>query len=127
MYKVIIIGASGKDGYDFCEKKCKYYLSSKAKSGEGIMILSFGSITDGKITGDLFNQKFSTKFHIDIQYYPCDFKAYGDRAPFKRRDQMIAAADAAIIFENEKSDVKHFIEEVIHQNMPYRYVKQNHA
>ena len=102
-FKVAIVGGEGTEDYAFYEQKCIKMLREKGKEGCGIMIYT---------NGDEFNDKFAEKFSIDIRYFYTDWK------------QMLADADAVIVFEDGLKDTKFFSEMAKEKGIPYRYFKK---
>ena len=114
-FKVAIVGGEGTEDYAFYEQKCIKMLREKGKEGCGIMIYT---------NGDEFNDKFAEKFSIDIRYFYTDWKQYGNDALRERNKEMLADADAVIVFEDGLKDTKFFSEMAKEKGIPYRYFKK---
>ena len=95
MFNVIIIGAEDTGNYEFFRQKAIYYLSNKAKSGEGITIYT---------TGDEFIDRFTDRYRIDKHFFKADWKTYGKDALKCRNELMVRDANAIIFFQNNKRD-----------------------
>ena len=112
MFKVFIAGGDEVGDYDYFKEKCIYYLKDKAKSGEGIMILS---------TGDDFPNIFAERYGIAIQEFYPDWNKYKNKALSKRNESIFDKADAMIIFYNDNI-IEHRIlkNEAMRKKVPMR-------
>jgi hypothetical protein len=115
MFKVIIAGGKYIKDYNFFEKMCVKCLKSKAK--EGIFIYSTGD-------DDNINQ-FAHKFNIDMRI----FVPQPATNPFESlravANEMVQTADAAIIFEPDKGDMKPFRWATSKAKIPRRRIWEN--
>lgn len=95
MFNVAIIGGDETEDYNFFTNKCIGFLSTKAKNGEPITILS---------TGDKFVEDFSNRFRIDRRDFYCDWKRYGKDAIKIRNSELLKHANGLIYFAGERKE-----------------------
>lgn len=119
MFKVIIAG--GRDFYDYelLQRKCDKYLWNKLWLDEKIIIIS------GHAKGaDTLGEKYANERGLILDIKPAEWDKYGKSAGYKRNEEMVRVADAAICFWNGKSKgTKHTIDLCKKKGIPCRIVK----
>lgn len=96
MFNVAIIGAASLEDYSFFKERCKYLLQNRIS--EGITIYATEEIP--------FVVRFATEFHLNIQYFYTDWRAYGKKAIRERNKQLLATCNALIWFDDGLKDTK---------------------
>lgn len=97
MFKVAIIGGELTGDYPKFKEKCIYYLSRKAKEGNGIMIYT---------TGDKYVTEFARRYGITTKTFYCDFQTYKRQALKVRAENLLQDCDAIIAFRNDLKDIQ---------------------
>ena len=115
MFNVIIIGGEKTNNYSLFKEKCIFYLKDKAKSGDGITILS---------TGDKFVDLFANKYGIVVQYFMPNWKVDGKMALSVRNNKMLNKANAVIAFDDGSKDMEILLSECKNKNIPLRIIKK---
>ena len=106
MFRLVIAGSRDFNDYDLLKQKCDYYLSKKIKDNEDIIIVS------GTAKGaDLLGERYAKEKGFKIEIYPAKWDLYGKSAGYRRNAEMVAVADAVIVFWDGKSKgTKHTID-----------------
>lgn len=115
MFNVIIIGGKKTNNFSLFKEKCIFYLKDKAKSGDGITILS---------TGDEFVDLFANKYGIAVQYFTPNWKVDGKMALSIRNNNMLAKANAVIAFDDGSKDMEILLSECKNKKIPLRIIKK---
>lgn len=113
MFKVVIVGGEGTKDYPRFKKKCIECLRNKVKE-DRVMIYT---------TGDKYVEAFSERYGIDTRFFPCDFKKYGKDALLMRAMDIVADADAAIIFNDGQKDSQIIAKLAAEKGLPMRNIK----
>ena len=114
MFNVIIIGGEDTENYDFFKKKTAECLINKARSGEGITILT---------TGDAFIDEFTKQFRIDKQFFPTDWRTFGKEALKYRNEEILKRANAIIFFQNGRKDSQILFDMAVKRKLPNRLIE----
>lgn len=114
MYNVAIIGGEETENYEFFKERCIFFLRNKAKSGCGITIYT---------TGDLFVDKFCSRYGIDERTFYTKWKNFGKMALKVRDDELLKECNAMIYFDNGIKDQEMLYNMAKRLNIPVRKVK----
>lgn len=119
MFKVIIAGGRDFHDYELLKQKCNYFLQNKILPGYKITIIS------GHAKGaDTLGEKYANERGLILDIKPAEWDKYGKSAGYKRNEEMVKIADAAICFWNGKSKgTKHTIDLCKKKGIPCRIVK----
>lgn len=115
MFNVIIVGGEKTNNFSLFRDKCIFYLKNKAKSGEGLTILS---------TGDKFVDLFANKYGIVVQYFFPNWKEDGKMALSIRNSKMLNKANAVIAFDDGSKDMEILLSECRNKKIPLRIIKK---
>lgn len=99
MFNVAIIGASQIEDYKSFKEKCIFFLRNKAKEGITIYATEEADVVT----------RFATEFRINIQYFYCDWRAYGKNAIKERNKQLLATCNGVICFEDGLKNTEMFV------------------
>ncbi len=96
-YRVIVAGSSGFRDYELFKEKCDYYLSSKLKTNDIVILV--GTSRDTKEMIDTY----CLERNITYEPYEADWIRYSNGAPQKCTETMLKHADAVIVFWDGES------------------------
>ena len=113
MFNIAIIGGENTNNYKFFQEKCINLLRNKAKSGEGIRILTIG---------DDYVDAFANRFSIETKTYYCDWNTLGKEALKDRNRRIINDCDAVLYFDTGKRDLNYLFQYAIYKNKINRHV-----
>ena len=118
MFKVIIAGGRDFNDYELLKSKCDYYLSFVLSSGDSITIVS------GHARGaDTLGEQYAMEKGYPLDSHPADWDKYGKSAGYRRNQEMVDVAQAAICFWDGKSKgTKHTIDLCKKKGIPCKVV-----
>jgi len=116
MFKVAIIGGENTENYQYFEYKCINMLRNKAEKKERIIIYT---------VGDEYVSKFTKKFGIETITIPCNWKLNGKHALNICVDEITNNIDAIIIFDDGKSNTRHFLDISKKKNLLIRKINKD--
>lgn len=96
-YRVIIAG--GRDFYNYLilKERCEYYLQSKMRTHNVIIVSGHASGADS------LGEKFAIEHNLQCELHPADWKLHGKAAGPIRNAEMAEIANALIAFWDGKS------------------------
>ena len=112
MFRETIIGASDFGNFNLFEKKCIFFLQTKANQGIAI-----------NTTGDADVIKFANKWHIEHRIFHADWKKHGKDALVYRNQEMLEDCDGVIVFRTDIKDNDAIRKMAQNLNIPCRVVK----
>jgi len=118
MFKVIIAGGRDFNDYELLKSKCDYYLSFVLSSGSEITIIS------GHARGaDSLGERYAKEKGYPLDVHPADWDRYGKSAGYRRNQEMVNVASAAICFWDGKSKgTKHTIDLCKEKDIPCKVI-----
>lgn len=117
IFKVIIAGGRDFNDYELLKMKCDYYLSFVQESE--IVIVS------GHARGaDSLGEQYANEKGYQLDVHPADWDKYGKSAGYRRNQEMVDVASAAICFWDGKSKgTKHTIDLCKKKGIPCKVIK----
>ncbi len=91
-YRVIVAGSSGFRDYEKFKEKCDYYLFSKIKTNDVVILAGTSRDTKEMIEAYCLERK------ITVEPFEAEWGRYAQGAPSKCAEAMLKHADAAIVF-----------------------------
>ena len=111
----MIAGGRDFDNYRYLSESVDEFIN-KIFPGEEIVIVS-GTARGADKLGELYAEEKG----YAVERYPADWDKYGRSAGFRRNEQMMEVADAAIMFwDGESHGTKHDIELSQKKGIPYK-------
>ena len=106
MKRILIGGGRNFNDYEYLEKSVDEFISETFPDEKEITIIS------GAARGaDRLGEAYSLARKYNLERYPADWDKYGKSAGFRRNEDMVKIADAAIMFwDGSSHGTKHAIE-----------------
>lgn len=119
MFKIIIAGGRDFNDYELLKAKMDFFLKNKIK--EGIKIYIVSGVAKGS---DSLGERYARERGYSIISFPANWDRYGLRAGYLRNAEMLAEANAAVVFWNGTSKgSKHMIDIMTKANKPCKTVE----
>lgn len=117
-FKVIIAGSRGFSNYKLLREQCNKFLREKRKTSNIIVV-------SGHARGaDTLGEKYAQDEGFTLEIYPAQWKKFGNRAGYRRNEQMAEVADALIAFwDGSSKGTKHMIDIMNEKNLLVRVVE----
>ena len=96
-YRVIIAGGRYFYNYQLLKERCDFYLQSKKRSHNVIIVSGHASGADS------LGEQYANEEGFDTQLFPADWNKHGKAAGPIRNAEMAEVADALIAFWDGKS------------------------
>lgn len=96
-YRVIIAGGRYFNNYQLLKERCDFYLQSKKRSHNVIIVSGHASGADS------LGEQYANEEGFDTQLFPADWNKHGKAADPIRNAEMAEVADALIAFWDGKS------------------------
>ena len=96
-YRVIIAGGRYFNNYQLLKERCDFYLQSKKRSHNVIIVSGHASGADS------LGEQYANEAGFDTQLFPADWNKHGKAAGHIRNAEMAEVADALIAFWDGKS------------------------
>ena len=96
-YSVIIAGGRYFNNYQLLKERCDFYLQSKKRSHNVIIVSGHASGADS------LGEQYANEEGFDTQLFPADWNKHGKAAGPIRNAEMAEVADALIAFWDGKS------------------------
>ena len=96
-YRVIIAGGRYFNNYQLLKERCDFYLQSKKRSHNVIIVSGHASGADS------LGEQYANEEGFDTQLFPADWNKHGKAAGPIRNAEMAEVADALIAFWDGKS------------------------
>lgn len=98
-YRVIIAGCRDFYNYIIVKERCEYFLQSKMKTHNVIIVSGHASGADS------LGEKFAEDHGLQCELHSADWERYGRAAGPKRNEEMAEVADALIAFWDGKREL----------------------
>jgi hypothetical protein len=120
-FRIIIAGSRNFSEYPTLEKYTKDFINHLALRHAGKEI----AIVCGMARGaDELGKIYGKKHNLEVLEMPANWNKYGKGAGYRRNDEMVKIADAAIYFwDGQSSGTMHCMESAFAKGIPYAVVQ----
>jgi len=122
-FNIIIAGSRDFSDYATLEKRVKEFIAHLALRHAGKQIVIISGAARG---ADRLGERFALNNDCRLVKMPADWDRYGKSAGYRRNEEMVKVADAAIYFWDGKSrGTAHCINSARDKGVPYAVIVDN--